>query len=296
MNFSEAERRNCRSLIEMAIAEDLGGGDITSEATIGRERTGQGELVFRQAGVVCGLEVVRAVLRRYDAELTLEAKAADGDRITAGVSVGRVVGNLRAMLAAERVMLNFLQRLSGIATATSHYVAAVRGTAAAICDTRKTAPGWRILEKYAVRCGGGTNHRVGLYDAALIKDNHLAGMGVGGLAAKLRAAVGRIRDIANAAFIEVEVDTLEQLQEVLTVDGVDMALLDNMTVEQMRQAVEMRNKVFCGSGRKVLLESSGGVTLETVRAIAETGVERISVGAITHSVRGVDIGFDIEAE
>ena len=279
-------------LIELARVEDLGDGDVTSEVTIPAEQQGRGELVFREAGVVCGMGVVKAVLGAYDGQLVLEGAVADGEVVSAGVNVGSVRGSLRSLLAAERVMLNFLQRLSGIATVTSQFVRAVEGTGVQVCDTRKTTPGWRELAKYAVRCGGGTNHRQGLYDAVLIKDNHLAALGAANLRVAVTRGVELIRQRGRRLqFVEVEVDTLGQLAEVLGVEGVDIVLLDNMTTEQLAEAVVMRDRL-CGSG-KVLLEASGGVTLEAVRAIAESGVDRVSVGALTHSVRSLDIGFDL---
>ena len=307
-DFCEPGWGDYSALIDLAYGEDFAGGgggvvggDVTSEVTVPSGQEGEGALVFREGGVLCGMSVVGHVLRRYDAGLVLEAMAGDGDVVAAGATVGVVRGRLRSLLAAERVVLNFLQRLSGVATVTGRYVAAVAGCGAAICDTRKTTPGWRVLEKYAVRCGGGVNHRVGLYDAVLIKDNHLAAMeasgsAVGsreGLAGLLAEAVGRIRaDGRKVSFVEVEVDTLDQLREVLTVEGVDMVLLDNMTSEEMRAAVALRDEL--AGGRGVLLEASGNVTLETVRAAAETGVDRISVGALTHSVRSLDIGLDMK--
>ena len=207
--------------------------------------------------------------------------------------MGVVSGSVRSLLAAERVMLNFLQRLSGIATMTACYAEAVRGTKAKICDTRKTTPGWRELEKYAVRCGGGFNHRHGLYDAVLIKDNHLAAWGMERLLENLQQVVEKVQRMRKKVdFIEVEVDNLEELRVVLSVTDVNMILLDNMTTEQIRSAVCLRDELC--RDREILLEASGNITLDTIRAVAETGVDRISVGALTHSVRSLDIGFDLK--
>jgi nicotinate-nucleotide pyrophosphorylase (carboxylating) len=212
----------------------------------------------------------------------------------------RVRGPLRSLLSAERVMLNFLQRLSGIATLTHRYVRRVEGTGAKILDTRKTTPGWRALEKYAVKCGGGMNHRIGLFDGVLVKDNHLSSIAAKEIVSFLAGVVARSRAEDPKRFVEVEVDTLDQLREVLKVDGIDAILLDNMDCPKMEQAVEMRNRAFATNPMqtekksKVQLEASGGVTLDTVRTIAMTGVDRISVGAITHSAPALDIGLDIE--
>jgi len=280
------------SLIEMAKREDLGAGDVTSEATIEADRQGRGAIVFGEKGILCGMSVVEGVLRCYDKELVLEEALDDGESVAGGTVVGVAVGGVRSILAAERVALNFLGRLSGIATSTAEYVAAVKGTGVKICDTRKTTPGWRELEKYAVRCGGGVNHRYGLYDAVLIKDNHLAALGKCDLRRAVAEAVKKIGEgQREAAFIEVEVDSLEQLRLVLQVEGVDMVLLDNMTERQLREAVAIRDEM--GLGGKVLLEASGGVTMSNVRQIGRTGVDRISVGALTHTVRSLNVGLDL---
>ncbi len=278
-------------LIEMAYREDYQGADITSDVTIPADMTGAGAVVFRQAGILCGMPVVREVLNRYDKRLQLEEKFQDGQKIGADVTVATISGPLRSILAAERPALNFLQRLSAIATQTAKYVELVKGTAAKICDTRKTTPGFRTLEKYAVRCAGGCNHRQGLFDAVLIKDNHLAALGQANLENGLLKAMENIRqDKRKPDFVEVEVDNLEQLATALTVDGINMILLDNMNNDQLSQAVQMRDKV-CGP-KKILLEASGGVTIESAGAVAQTGVDRISIGALTHSVSNLDIGLD----
>jgi len=282
-----------RTLIELAIKEDLGKGDITSEVTIGADESGCGKVVFREAGILCGMPVVSEVLRHYNEQLAMKDAKPDGTFMSAGAVAVMIEGQLRSLLAAERILLNFLQRLSGIATKTAQFVEAVQGTRAKIYDTRKTTPGWRELEKYAVRCGGGCNHRQGLYDAVLIKDNHLVNLAPGNLKARLEAVILQIqKGSANPDFIEVEADTLDQLEAILQVNGVDMVLLDNMPPANLSEAVSLRDRIC--SGREVELEASGGITLETVRAIAETGVDRISVGVLTHSVRSLDIGLDVE--
>lgn len=279
-------------LIELAYNEDFGSGDVTSEATIAANEYGRGELVFRQSGVLCGMVVVEQVLRRYDDGLQLSKAMADGSRVDAGATVGVIEGPLRGLLAAERVMLNFMQRLSGISTITARYVEAIASTSAKVCDTRKTTPGWRVLEKYAVLCGGGVNHRMGLHDAVLIKDNHIAAMGINRLRDGLEAAIKSIgKSRRNVAFVQVEVDTLEQLRVVLEVEGIDMVLLDNMSPDELAKAVRIRDE--SGQSRRVLLEASGSVTLETIGDVANSGVDRISVGALTHSVRSLDIALDM---
>ncbi len=289
----EPDREKYQTLIKLAKQEDLGEGDITSEVTIPAGQQGEADIVFREAGVLCGMAVVKEVLREYDLRLKLAIYFADGQKLKTGAIAGRINGPLRSLLAAERVVLNFVQRLSGIATVTAAYVEAAAGTRAMICDTRKTTPGWRDLEKYAVRCGGGVNHRQGLYDAVLIKDNHLAALGQRNLIEGLKQSIENIRRLATPPrFVEVEVDTLDQMQQVLQVPGVDMILLDNMTPPQLAQAVQMRDQV--NPAGTILLEASGGVLLDTVRQIAQTGVDRISVGALTHQIRSLDIGLDLQ--
>lgn len=286
------EREHYQRLIELARQEDLGDGDITSEVTVRADQRGCGPLVFREKGVLCGMPVVTEVLRHYDEQLVLKDVQSDGTFISAGTMAAVIEGPLRSLLSAERVLLNFLQRLSGIATQTAQFVEAVRGTRAKIYDTRKTTPGWRELEKYAVRCGGGCNHRQGLYDAVLIKDNHLAGLAPGSLKERLETVVAHIQErSACPDFVEVEADTLDQLAEALQVEGVTIVLLDNMPTAALSEAVALRDAIC--TEREVVLEASGGITLDTVRAVAETGVDRISVGALTHSVRSLDIGLDI---
>jgi nicotinate-nucleotide pyrophosphorylase (carboxylating) len=289
-----------RELIQLAKREDLGGGDVTSRLLIREDAVGVGTLVQKQVGIACGLPMVEMICRAYDERLRVELIPGFHLEIIEGrfsdartTPLLRVRGPLRSLLSAERVILNFLQHLSGVATQTQRYVKRVDGTGAKIFDTRKTMPGFRALDKYAVRAGGGHNHRAGLFDAVLVKDNHLAGVGTKELAAFLSDVVARSRAEDPNRTIEVEVTSLEQLREVLKVDGVDVVMLDNMDCPRMETAVDLRNK----SGRKgkLALEASGGVTLETVRSIALVGVDRISVGAITHSAPAMDISLEIES-
>ncbi len=280
-----------RPLIEMAIAEDLGTGDNTTDLFFPENATATANIVSREEIVVCGMDLAREILRRYDERLKLRVHVNDSQSAHVGSKLATVEGPLRSMLSAERVMLNFLQRLSGIATTTKKFVRAVRGTKAKIYDTRKTMPGWRFLEKYAVRCGGGYNHRLGLYDGILVKDNHLAQLGPN-FRPKLARIVAEARKLKTVKFVAVEVDHVDhQLNHVLKIPGIDIVLLDNMGQWQLKHAVEMRDKM-CGKGKKPLLEASGNITLDNVSAIAQCGVDRIAVGAITHSARAVDIGLD----
>ena len=280
-DFTPAESAACGRLVELALAEDLGPtGDRTSLATIPEEATGRAVFVARSEGVLAGLPAVAQVAAAVDHRLSVEFLAADGDRLAPGTRVAVLAGPLRSLLAAERTALNFLQRLSGVASLTRKYVELSAGYPAKILDTRKTTPGWRLLEKYAVRAGGGTNHRIGLYDGVLIKDNHLAGLN-----GDVRGAVDFARAANPGLPIEVEVDTLAQLDMALAADA-DIVLLDNMTSDQMREAVARRGSA------KTLLEASGGVNLTTVRDIAATGVDRISIGALTHSATALDIALD----
>ncbi|MGH6816296.1 MAG: carboxylating nicotinate-nucleotide diphosphorylase [Hyphomicrobiaceae bacterium] len=268
--------------IEAALAEDLGlAGDVTTDAIVPSATRASGLIAARKAGVVAGLTVAETAFRALDPGVTFETLVADGERAAAGTTVARVAGNARALLSAERVALNFLARMSGIATLTRTYVDAVAGTGAHICCTRKTTPGLRAFEKYAVRAGGGMNHRFALYDAVLIKDNHIV------VAGSIGAAIAEVRrHVGHMVKIEVEVDSLMQLEEVLQ-HKVDAVLLDNMTPSMLAAAVELVD------GR-LLTEASGGVTLNTVRAIAAAGVDLISVGALTHSAPVLDIGLDFE--
>ena len=288
--MTPAEVAAAEVLIGLALAEDLGEppDDVTSRVTIGSGDTGWVAIVARKDGVLAGLPIAALVYHRLDPGVTVEVKVADGSAIGPGTVVATVAGPLRALLTGERTVLNFLVHLSGVATLTRRYVEAVRGTKAVLLDTRKTHPGYRLLEKYAVRCGGGTNHRVGLYDGCLVKDNHLAAWSAAHPSRSLSEALREIRSrLAAGLPLEVEVDTLEQLADALGGDP-DIVLLDNMPPDRLRSAVALRNE----RNPRVLLEASGGVNLDTVRAIAETGVDRISVGALTHSAVGLDLGFD----
>jgi nicotinate-nucleotide pyrophosphorylase (carboxylating) len=290
------ERVNLRRLLEMARDEDLGSGDVTS-AILPPEVHAVGRFVARQPMVFCGGALLEAVAAAYDGELRTTTKTPEGDRTEAGQLLAVWEGPARGMLSAERVALNFLQRLSGVATTTREYANAVAGTAAGIYDTRKTTPGWRELERYAVRAGGGKNHRRGLYDAVLIKDNHLAILARAEGRDPITAAareLERIRPyLGERAFIELEVDSLQQFQVALTLP-VDIILLDNMPANDLRAAVAMRNQA--GLAGRMDLEASGGITLANVAEVAATGVERISVGALTHSAGAVDIALDIEVD
>lgn len=270
-------------LVNRALAEDLGTGDATTLATIPVEATAQADLVAREPLVVCGLEVAEAAFRALDGRVVCRRQTQDGERVEARSGLMRIEGPARALLSAERVALNFIQRLSGVATLTSRYVQAVAGTGARILDTRKTTPGWRGLEKYAVRCGGGQNHRVGLFDLVLIKDNHLAALR-GEQPNAVAAAVSRARAKYPYLKVEVEADNLAQVRQAVEA-GADIILLDNMNPAQLREAVAL-------VARRALTEASGGVNLSTVRGIAETGVDFISVGALTHSAGSVDVALD----
>jgi nicotinate-nucleotide pyrophosphorylase (carboxylating) len=286
--FTAAESGECRRLVQWALEEDLGSaGDLTSQAVIPAELYGQAVFVARKQGVLAGLPAAAMVFATLDPALVFQPVLADGAPLRPASRIARVSGSLRSILGGERTALNFLQRLSGIATLTRRYVDAVAGLPCAIFDTRKTTPGWRLLEKYAVRQGGGHNHRLGLYDGILIKDNHLAAFGKEPSA--IATAVNDARRPVGASVpVEIEVDNLQQLEEALACRP-DMVLLDNMSLEDMRAAVGRRNLETSG---KILLEASGCVSLDTVRAIAETGVDRISVGALTHSAPALDIALD----
>jgi len=267
-------------VIDRALAEDVGRGDPTTEATVPESLETIAHVILREPGIVCGLDVALEVIRRLDRDADMDVLVPDGAGVAAApATVARIRASARAMLTAERTALNLLQRLSGIATMTGRYVAAVDGTGAEILDTRKTAPGLRELDKHAVACGGGTNHRSDLGAAILIKDNHVAL--AGGVAGAVRAARSARPDL----HVQAEADTLDQLQEAIAA-GADSVLLDNMPPDRLRRAVAI------AVGR-VRLEASGGITLENVRAVAETGVDAISIGALTHSVRALDISLEV---
>ena len=262
-----------------ALAEDIGAGDVTTEATVPENAVGTAELLVKEPGVVCGLRAAESTFRALDPDIRFEAIASDGDVIDEPPAVvARVTGSERAILTGERVALNFVGRLSGIATLTRRYVTAVEGTGAAVLDTRKTTPGLRTLEKHAVAAGGGRNHRFGLDDAVLVKDNHLRAAG------SVADAVRLVRAASDLP-IEVECETLDQVAEALEA-GVDAILLDNMTITGLREAVTL-------TAGRARLEASGGVSLDTIRAIAETGVDEISVGALTHSARSLDVSLEL---
>jgi len=270
-------------LVRAALAEDVGSGDVTTFSTVPEQATSRAAMVAREELVVSGSQFAEAAFRELDSSVRVTRLVEDGTRVQKGASLIEFEGPSRALLTAERVALNFMQRLSGVASLAAQFVAAVDGTGAAILDTRKTTPGWRELEKYAVRCGGARNHRVGLWDMVLIKDNHLAALRDARPNA-IAAAVQCARERYPALKVEVEADTLEQVAQAADA-GADIILLDNMSLEQLRQSVALVR----GRSRT---EASGGVNLQTVRGIAQTGVDFISVGAMTHSARAMDIGLD----
>lgn len=303
IEWDAATIEDCRQLVRLAVREDLERQqDWTTLALVAEDRLGAADIVSRQAGYVAGIQAVAVTVDEMGGQLTFEPAVADGDLIEPMTTLGQLRGKVRDLLTCERIVLNILGRMMGVATLASQYVERVAGTSARIYDTRKTTPGWRRLEKFAVRCGGARNHRLGLYDAVLIKDNHLAqlaepGESTGATAAR---AVRRARyalvefQLIEASkrggIVEVEVDSLEQLAAVLP-ERPDIVLLDNMTLQQLRDGVALRN----ATAPDVELEASGGVNLETVRGIAETGVDRISVGGITHAAKSLDVGLDWHA-
>ncbi|MBT3362329.1 MAG: carboxylating nicotinate-nucleotide diphosphorylase [Chloroflexi bacterium] len=275
--------KQAQRIVDTALAEDAVTSDITSDLTINDKLDGSGSFVIKDLGVLAGIEVARMVFAHVDPSLTFRTQVKDGTKIANGDIVATISGRLKSILAGERLALNFLQRLSGIAAQTALYVNEVTGTKAQIYDTRKTTPGLRDLEKYAVTMGGGVNHRRDLSDGILIKDNHLAGAATTGLT--LTDVVMRAKAGASDLLVEVEVESVDQARQAIAA-GADILLLDNMSTSDMHTVVEMARG-------NVVLEASGGVTLDRVRDIAETGVDRISVGALTHSVRSLDISLDI---
>ncbi len=287
MSFTPEETEAARRLANLALDEDLGAsGDVTSQILLPGERIGTAVFVARQPGVLAGLPAAELALAFVDPTLLFESVRPDGSRLQAGDRLAVLSGRVRSLLAGERTALNFLQHLSGVATLTRRYVDAVEGLPCRVLDTRKTTPGWRLLEKYAVRCGGGHNHRLGLHDGILIKDNHLAALA--GHTDPIAESVRLARQKHGTTLpLEIEVDNLAQLEMALTAQP-DIVLLDNMPLADMREAVRRRNARAAG----VLLEASGGVTVDTIRAIAETGVDRVSVGALTHSAPALDIALD----
>lgn len=270
-------------LIEQALFEDIGFGDITSESLIPEDQLGTAEFIVKESGIISGVDVVKIIFSIVDGQITFEPKVHDGALVQAGVSLGSLHGPVRSILTGERVALNFLQRMSGIATLTHKYVHAVAGTKAKITDTRKTVPGLRVLDKKAVVDGGGVNHRFALDSMVLIKDNHIAA--AGGITHAILHCKEYLHSQGIEVKIEIETTTLEQVKEVLKVGGIDRIMLDNFSLEQMREAVQL-------IGGQYEVEASGGVTLQTVRAIAETGVDFISVGALTHSPKALDISLE----
>jgi nicotinate-nucleotide pyrophosphorylase (carboxylating) len=280
MDFLIKENILIDKIVEQALLEDIGTGDITSESIVPYDLKAKGIIKTSEEGVVAGLDIIYLVFKKLDPEICFQSKIKDGKNILPGEVLAKISGSARTILKGERVALNFLQRMSGIATITSKFCQQVKDFPVRIIDTRKTTPGLRILEKYAVRMGGGYNHRFGLYDAVLIKDNHIA------VAGGIKSAVNSVqKQISHTVKIEVEAENLSQLQEALKVQ-VDTIMLDNMDLETMKEAV----KIVKG---KTLIEASGGITLEKVREIARTGVDLISVGALTHSVKSLDISMKI---
>ena len=280
-----------RNLIALAQREDMGEAnlDITSHCFIPPELQTTAVMHARKHGVLCGQALLHRIAAQYDPTIDVQITTHDSDALAPSQTIATFKGSLRSILAMERIALNFCTHLSGIASLTATFVQAVQGTNAAIYDTRKTIPGLRGLAKYAVACGGGKNHRIGLYDAVLVKDNHIAHVPTEQLAAAMQAGIAKARAMKpSPTFVEVEVDTLAQCEQVLQC-GVDVILLDNMTPSQLQQAVKLRDRV----APRVQLEASGGITIETVRAAAEAGVDRIAIGALTHSAVALDIGLDI---
>jgi nicotinate-nucleotide pyrophosphorylase (carboxylating) len=271
-------------LIELALLEDIGMGDLTSDAIVPEAQLGTAEFLCKEDGIVAGLEVAALVFEYCDHSITLDPVVQDGHIAMRGQQIANIDGSSRSILKGERTALNFLQRMSGIATATHRYVHAIAGTNAKIIDTRKTVPGLRVLDKWAVRLGGGTNHRFGLDDMVLIKDNHI--VAAGGITQAVNMCKKYLREEELDAKIEVETKNLTEVQEALNCAGIHRIMLDNFQVDDMRKAVEL-------IARQVEVEASGGVTLQTVRPIAETGVDFISVGALTHSVKGLDISLEL---
>lgn len=270
------------SLIRTALAEDVGSGDVTATYFVPADMQSRAVIVAREPGIVAGMDIARRVFAEVDSRLQTKALKSDGETFAKGDVVLEISGPTRGILTGERTALNFLQRLCAIATQTRKYVDAVKPHPVQIWDTRKTTPGWRLLEKAAVKAGGGTNHRMGLYDHVMVKDNHIAANGSN---EELQKAIDRVRSERPGTRIQLECDTLDQMTRFLTLNGVEMLLLDNMGCEKLREAVKLN------AGR-LWLEASGGITLETIGNVAATGVNAISVGALTHTVRALDLGLD----
>lgn len=280
MNFFEKENIQVDKIIEQALIEDIGTGDITTESIIPYDLKAKGIIKAKEEGIIAGLGIAELVFKKLNPKITFQAKIKDGIKVSPGEIIAEITGPAQTILKGERIALNFLQRMSGITTITYQFCQEVKDFPVHITDTRKTTPGLRILEKYAVRIGGGYNHRFGLYDAVLIKDNHLA------IAGGVKAAISSVRKrISHTMKIEVEVENLSQLQEALEMQA-DIIMLDNMDLDTIRKAVKMAKN-------KALIEASGGITLEKVKEIAQTGVDLISVGALTHSAKSLDINMEI---
>ncbi|MCA9041148.1 MAG: carboxylating nicotinate-nucleotide diphosphorylase, partial [Planctomycetaceae bacterium] len=291
LRFGPEEEEAAGKLIDLALAEDLGNvGDLTSQTVIPAREIAEVQIVARQPGVLAGIPVASEVFHKLDADVQLQTLLEDGSPLIEGSVVATVAGPLRSLLTGERTALNFLTLLSGVASLTNQFVEEVHGLPIEILDTRKTFPGYRLLQKYAVRAGGGTNHRFGLYDGILIKDNHLAGWKAETGSPIAEAIQQARRESPLPVPVEVEVDTLDQLQDALNAKP-EFVLLDNMSLDQLKNAVQIRNEL----SPETKLEASGGVNLQTVRGIAETGIDRISIGALTHSAPALDLAFDWSA-
>ncbi len=294
---TEFDLEKIKEIVQLAIKEDIGAGDITSKIFIPEDSESEGVLIAKETGIVAGLPVAEYVLSQIDKDLIFKVNIEDGSRVEKGLVIASVKGLTLSLLSAERLVLNFLQRLSGIATATNKYAEKVKGYKTQILDTRKTTPGWRYLEKYAVKIGGGANHRMGLYDQIMIKDNHLEVMEPEKENGNISNLVKKAREqVAKEVLIEVEVEDLCQIREMVDA-GVDIILFDNMAPSKIGEAVEMvkgfENGRDSGTSRAILTEASGNITIENVEEYAKAGVDRISVGAITHSARALDISFGI---
>jgi nicotinate-nucleotide pyrophosphorylase (carboxylating) len=289
--------KKIKEIVQLAIKEDIGTGDITSRIFIPEGSESEGVLIAKETGIVAGLPVAGYVLSQIDKNLRLTVNIEDGSRVEKGSVIASVKGLTLSLLSAERLVLNFLQRLSGIATVTNNFAERVKGYESQILDTRKTTPGWRYLEKYAVRIGGGANHRMGLYDQILIKDNHIKIMESKKENGDISSLVKKAREqVANEVLIEVEVEELCQINDMVDA-GVDIILFDNMAPSKINEAVgmvkEFENRRAAGTSSPILTEASGNITIENVEEYAKAGVDRISVGMITHSARALDISFDI---
>ena len=290
-------------LIQLAIREDIGSGDITTESIFPPDLTGEGEFLAKEDGVIAGLPVVERLFSKIDKNILLKKGISEGMFVKKGDVIASVNGNVRPILSGERIALNFLQRLSGIATLTAQFVEEVKPLKVAVMDTRKTAPGWRYLEKYAVAIGGGVNHRMGLYDQVLVKDNHLDFMKkelsaekIAGISVIEKTVSMLRRKIGNHVLIEMETRTLSEVEDAIKAD-VDVILLDNMDAEKIRSAVSLvKNGKYCKGAHRPLTEASGNITLDNVKSIAQTGVDRISIGALTHSAKALDISLKISLQ